>query len=282
MNGQRHSKEKAKKNGFYLALAVCLVAVGIAAWSTYDAVHGYLGTEGDTSSTVSVTASMTKQEEEDVRKGQSAVPGDDEDPETSRNATSREESSAPAKQTAGEVSQSDDKSSKPDEEDGSKAGEKETGTPVNAGALYEISTRMIFPTESGEIAKAYSVGTPVYSETMKDWRIHAGIDVKAEDGGAVRACGNGMVKESYTDGLLGNVLVVEHGDYLFYYCGLGENIPVKAGDIVTMGQEIGQVTAVPFESAEGAHVHLEVKRDDVFLNPQELLDSGEDSSSSEE
>ena len=42
MNGQRFSKDKARRNGFYLALAVCLVAVGIAAWSTYDAVHGYL------------------------------------------------------------------------------------------------------------------------------------------------------------------------------------------------------------------------------------------------
>ena len=38
MNGKRFSEEKTRRNGFYLALAVCLVAVGIAAWSTYDAV----------------------------------------------------------------------------------------------------------------------------------------------------------------------------------------------------------------------------------------------------
>ena len=41
MNGKRFSEEKAGRSGFYLALAVCLVAVGIAAWSTYDAVTSY-------------------------------------------------------------------------------------------------------------------------------------------------------------------------------------------------------------------------------------------------
>ena len=42
MNGKRFSENKARRNGFYLALAVCLVAVGIAAWSTFDAVQGYI------------------------------------------------------------------------------------------------------------------------------------------------------------------------------------------------------------------------------------------------
>ena len=41
MNGKRFSGENARRSGFYLALAVCLVAVGIAAWSTYDAVNSY-------------------------------------------------------------------------------------------------------------------------------------------------------------------------------------------------------------------------------------------------
>ena len=42
MNGKRFTEEKARRSGFYLALAVCLVAVGVAAWSTYDAVNSYV------------------------------------------------------------------------------------------------------------------------------------------------------------------------------------------------------------------------------------------------
>ncbi len=45
MNGKRFSENKARRNGFYLALAVCLVAVGVAAWSTFDAVQGYMSSE---------------------------------------------------------------------------------------------------------------------------------------------------------------------------------------------------------------------------------------------
>ena len=40
---------------------------------------------------------------------------------------------------------------------------------------------------------------------MKDWRIHAGTDLAAEAGEQVLACGNGIVRETYTDRMLGNV-----------------------------------------------------------------------------
>ncbi len=53
MNGKRFSEGKARRNGFYLALAVCLVAVGVAAWSTFDAVQGYMEAVGETSQTAS-------------------------------------------------------------------------------------------------------------------------------------------------------------------------------------------------------------------------------------
>ncbi len=143
--------------------------------------------------------------------------------------------------------------------------------PVNA-PMYEISGEMIYPLASKEVAKAYSSGAPMYSATMKDWRIHAGTDLSAESGEQVLACGNGMVKETYTDNMLGNVVWIEHGDYDFYYCGLGENFLVEPGDVVTMGQAIGSVTAVPGESADQPHLHLEVRRDSSYLDPQTVIE----------
>ena len=273
MNGKRFSENKARRNGFYLALAVCLVAVGIAAWSTYDTVRSYLTTGSDTPSSSQVQESGKA----------SAAPGpvtsgrvQDDDPEGPRTAATP----APAKQTVGSVTNRRTNNraeanvvSEPPVSSAPKGEEtlpEEPQIPVNA-PLYELSDELIFPLKSGEVPNAYSAGAPVYSLTMKDWRIHVGMDVKAEPGEQVLSAGNGQVKRTYTDRMLGNVIEIEHGDYEFYDCGVGENFLVKEGDIVTKGQAIGTVTAVPFEAAEEPHLHLEVRRDGIAIDPESIL-----------
>lgn len=282
MNDKRFSQEKNRRNGFYLALAVCLVAVGIAAWSTYDAVNSYVEP--------TQSQELVDQQEEEVREGQETLgnvdSADEQDGEgesakasSSQSEIDPDDPEAPrdssAQETAGEVTQSSDApedSSAPEESSSSQEETSQTQeVPTNA-PLYEISTEMIWPIEDGEALNEYSAGVPVYSPTMKDWRIHTGLDVAAENESPVLACGNGQVLETYTDSMLGNVVLVEHGDYLFYYCGLGENFLVQPGEVITMGQQIGVVTAVPFEAAEEPHLHLEVRRDGAALDPQAILD----------
>ena len=41
MHTEKQKKNKEKK-GFYAALAICVAAVGSAAWSTYDTVADFL------------------------------------------------------------------------------------------------------------------------------------------------------------------------------------------------------------------------------------------------
>ena len=274
MNGKRFSEEKTRRNGFYLALAVCLVAVGIAAWSTYDAVNSYTEPqsslsqqEGSSSTSSQVQAGILLEEEDGEGQGSSS----------SRSETSSKPSDDPeapqdssAQETAGQVTQETPEPSPAPE---SQPEQEETQEQVPATApLYEISQEMIWPIDGGESLNAYSAGAPVYSKTMKDWRIHTGLDVAAENESPVLACANGQVKETYTDSMLGNVILVEHGDYLFYYCGVGENFLVNPGDVVTAGQQLGVVTAVPYEAAEEPHLHLEVRRDGVALDPQAVLE----------
>lgn len=273
MNGKRFSKEK-RRGGFYLALAVCLTAVGIAAWSTYDSVTSY-------------TAPQSSQQEA----------ADPEDPEARKKVSQKEETS---KASASKAEPSPAPTPKPAEEESSQAQEaagepsptqepareepsqaessgKETVTPqetqVPANApLYEISAKFIWPVASRQVSQAYSAGAPVYSQTMKDWRIHTGTDLSAQAGEEVLACANGQVLETATDPLLGNLVTIEHGDFVFSYCGLGEDFAVSPGDTVAQGQVIGAITAVPQESAESPHLHLEVRRDQVCLDPQSLLE----------
>lgn len=269
MNGKRFSEKKSRKNGFYLALAVCLVAVGIAAWSTYDAVHSYVAPQGENSSA----------QQNDESKPESDI--NTEDPTALKKSAATPK---PAKQTNGTVtSKAEEKKTEsekpqitpvPTEEPESKVTAEPEQVPATA-PLYEISEEMMYPVAGEQVMKAYSAGAPVYSQTMKDWRIHCGTDFAAEPDEQVCACANGIVKSAYTDSMLGNVMIIEHGDYEFYYCGLGENFLAAEGDIVTKGQAIGNVTAVPEESAEQAHLHIEVKRDGVYLNPEEVLSGRE-------
>lgn len=276
MNGKRFSGENARRSGFYLALAVCLVAVGIAAWSTYDAVNSTIAPESTSSQLVSQQASEVRQGQEtdahpEDGEGQqpSATPqasgsaqegsshsAVNDDPEAPENTASA------AQETAGQV--------EPEPTQQPAESSQQEQVPATA-PLYEISTELIWPVEGGEALNAYSAGAPVYSETMKDWRIHAGLDLAAQSGETVTACGNGMVLSTYTDPMLGNVVVIQHGEYDFSYCGLGENFQVAEGDIVTQGQAVGTVAAVPGESADAPHLHLEVQRDGVYLDPEAVL-----------
>lgn len=268
MNGKRFSEEKTRRNGFYLALAVCLVAVGIAAWSTYDAVTSYTDPqsslsqqEGSSPASSQAQTGISLEEEDGEGHGNSSSRPSD-DPEAPQGSSAQE--------TAGQVTQQTPEPS-PAPESQPEQEEPQEQVPATA-PLYEISQEMIWPIKGGDSLNAYSAGAPVYSKTMKDWRIHTGLDVAAENESPVLACANGQVKETYTDSMLGNVILVEHGDYLFYYCGVGENFLVNPGDVVTAGQQLGVVTAVPYEAAEEPHLHLEVRRDGVALDPQAVLD----------
>ena len=283
MNGKRFTEEKTRRSGFYLALAVCLVAVGIAAWSTYDAVNSYAAnTESD---------QLLSQQAEEVRQGQETQEdSQEEDGEDITLSREEDQESSAAINDDPEAPREDEKvtetAGQPDQESSAaptptpqaaqepeEASESESVQQVPATApLYAISSEMIWPVSGGEAQAAYSAGTPVYSQTMKDWRIHTGLDVSAEAEAPVVACANGQVKETYTDSMLGNVVTVEHGDYLFYYCGVGENFLVNPGDVVSAGQQLGVVNAVPFEAAEEPHLHLEVRRDGVTLDPQAVLE----------
>ena len=46
---KHYEKRKTAKNskGFYIALSLCLVAVGVAAWTTFDSVNNFTAGEED-------------------------------------------------------------------------------------------------------------------------------------------------------------------------------------------------------------------------------------------
>lgn len=123
-----------------------------------------------------------------------------------------------------------------------------------------------------EIIKDFSNSVAVKSKTMNDWRVHNGVDFKAQEGDAVRAMQSGAVLAIYNNSLWGTVVEIDHGaGIVVKYCGLAEDCFVTASDVVEQGQVIGKIGLIPVEAADGAHLHIEVLKDGTAIDPFELF-----------
>ena len=129
---------------------------------------------------------------------------------------------------------------------------------------------------AGEEIFGYSMEALSYNQTTRDWRVHNGIDLAAEEGAEVYAAADGEVYTVYEDDSMGHTVVIRHADgYTTKYSSLAENVTVKAGDKVTMGQVIGCAAATAMvESTLGSHVHFSVTCYDEPMDPAQFLSLG--------
>ena len=140
-----------------------------------------------------------------------------------------------------------------------------SGKPANASTVQKVLYNLPLP---GEILESFSGNELVKSKTMNDWRVHTGIDIKAELGEKVGAVANGTVSKVYEDSKYGTVVEIEHADKVTsIYKGLTSAVAVKAGDKVELHQTIGVIGEIPFEVYGSYHLHLEMKKDGAFIDP---------------
>ena len=148
---------------------------------------------------------------------------------------------------------------------------KETSAKAEAKETKkELSFSM--PVE-GEISKDYAKDSLVYSETLKEWVTHMGIDIKAEKTTVVKAAESGTIKSIKNDPRYGLTVVIDHGDgYQTIYSNLLTSEFVVEGEKVEKGQSIGTVgnTAV-FEIADEPHLHFEILKDSIPQDPNSFL-----------
>ena len=126
---------------------------------------------------------------------------------------------------------------------------------------------------AGALGEGFSNETLVFSETMNDWRTHAGIDFLAEVGDVVCAIGGGMITDFYYDELTGHTMEITHPDgCISVYCGLSETVFAETGQTVMAGDAIGTVGEdLPFESADESHLHLEVIQNGRRIDPLSII-----------
>ena len=130
---------------------------------------------------------------------------------------------------------------------------------------------------AGEEIYGYSMETLSYNETTRDWRVHNGIDIAAEEGTAVMAAADGTVLSVTEEDTMGYSVVIRHdGGYTTCYASLQENVAVEPGDAVTVGQTIGYIgSSALLETALGSHLHFSVACQDVPMDPAAFLALGQ-------
>ncbi|MBQ9921083.1 MAG: M23 family metallopeptidase [Clostridia bacterium] len=138
--------------------------------------------------------------------------------------------------------------------------EEAENVPAQEKILYVVPV-------DGEIIKDFSNDSLVFSETMKDYRTHAGIDIACEYGCEVKCFTDGVIESFEKTPLNGMVLTVKHEDGLITrYCNLSGELAegievgsnVRAGDCVAYVGDSGIL-----ECAEPVHLHFEIEKNGV-------------------
>lgn len=257
-NKVKHESNKPKKNmGFYIALALCITAIGGAAWTTYSSVLDYQTPKEESSAQAESSKPDNAQANKNVSGLEYSKPESKVEASEKNTVTSSIESST---ESSEEVSEESSKSEAP-----------ESSQEVSETSK-KPETKFVKPLD-GKIIKKFSPENPIFSKTMGDWRVHEGIDIAADDGEKVRAYSDGIVRSVYNDELWGYSVKIEHTDGItMTYSGLSPTVLVKEGDSISCGDYIGAVFTIPSEIMDEVHLHLTAEKNGNIIDAQAVLE----------
>lgn len=231
--------------GFYITSAVCLSLIAIAIGVIYKASTNLISEIAyDTNTSISFATEQAKADKKDEA-----------DPRLTQTTTEKETT---VKQTT--TAPSTTKAPK----------EKTTLATTEEPTKADYgNTSYILPCED-EILKDYSP-TPVYDETMDDWRVHKAIDFTCEKGTPVYSVGNGRVTKVYADTSYGYCIEIDFGDFTGRYCGLEQGTTVKFDAVIKKGDTVGKTGDLPCEIGQEPHFHFEVLKGGKNVDPIDAI-----------
>lgn len=261
MKRYKHTQQKkaTERASFYIALSVCMMAVGLAVWSAYSTINANMD-EDDTyfsslsSGVAAVGQDMTGVTEPETQAATQPAP---------TTAPAAHETEGPENVRRFIISETEPP----------KAEEADRQAELNSlQAVLRVTDSLIYPVKSHSVIKQYSENS-VYNKTMQDYRAHTGCDFAADEGESVYAMCAGTVKNISVSELYGVIIEVDCGDFSVYYCGLNPDFVVDKGDEVISGDTIGTVGQIPSESADDSHIHIEIRVGDKLIDPLSVIDN---------
>ena len=254
----KEQKNATDRIGFYVALTICMVAVGLAIWSAYSTFGNEAKDDSD-----HYFASLKSTATQPVAQNMTGVTEADTSPATEAPTAAPTSASTQATERSKGFTLYDTETL-PAMEDGAQ-------DELSAmEAVLKVADSLIYPVKSGSVVKQYSENA-VYSQTMKDYRAHTGCDFAAKEGENVYAMCDGKVKNISVSELYGVIIEVESPGFSVYYCGLSNDITVEKGDDLSQGDAVGTVGQIPSESADESHVHVEIRVGKTLIDPLSVI-----------
>lgn len=241
-NSRKRKRSRKEKIGFYTAFSICLIAVCMAVYSTYNtiSVPGKINTNP-------TGATKTQQVNQIVTGVTEKLP------EPKLNST------IPL------ITAISDAPTEPAEP----ATQKSSGDALQT--LLSTDLTLTYPLKSNNIIREFSKDS-MYFKTLNVWKPHLGLDFAGELGDEVRAMSQGAVTKVFEDKMYGKTVEISLNDAVCIYSGLGK-IDVKEGDSIEANEKIGTVGAVPFEASDKNHIHIAVKINGNYADPLSFIEN---------
>lgn len=238
----RHAEKKKEKDKIAIALMLCFCVIALTSIFT---IRSSISKISDSSSNVPVSDRITTQQ----------PPGGTADGSHGQKAA-ESSVSVPTVDSLG-----NERDPIPPQTPGTAASPSDSmfRYPVNAPDAY--------------VTNVFSMDSLIYSVTLDQYMTHSGVDIEAPADTQVQAMADGTVTAVYVDDRYGNSIEIVHSpQFTAIYSNLSDAHMVETGDTVTAGQIIGGVgTTGLFESLESAHLHLELLKDGVYVNPMDYI-----------
>lgn len=141
-----------------------------------------------------------------------------------------------------------------------------TAEPTPSPAPYSPS--FIMPA-AGEITNGFDLDELQWNDTLGQWMLHNGIDIKAIAGTVVSASESGTIAAVYEDAMYGITIEISHPDgWTTRYSSLETMNLVETGQQISKGEVISSVgTSALAECNSGSHVHFELLKNGEYVEP---------------
>ena len=252
-------KEKIQKIMIISIICISIIIISLIAYSL-NASNSNQDIESDeiqesTSEFESASTEIGKSIEEAEEEYETASVSTDEENSTNNTANNTSTNSSSNNVASNTTKSEDEETTENEDEDTSSEEEVEE-------TVFEAPIK-------GEIIREFAIDSLVYSDTLKEWITHTGIDIQADKTSVVSAAAAGIVYAIKDDPRYGLTVIVNHSnDYQTIYSNLLTAEFVVEGEEITLGQTIGTVgNSAAFEISDDYHLHFELLQDGEYLDP---------------
>jgi murein DD-endopeptidase MepM/ murein hydrolase activator NlpD len=250
-NNRRKKRNRSEKIGFYTALTICLIAVCMAVYSTYNTVST------DDISAKDITATLPT-EAKPVNEVVTGVQETVTIPEISDDVPTIDTEGSDITQSVTE---------------GTSEEKSEIDEKTALETMLSTDLSLTFPLNSKNILRDYNENS-VYFKTLNVWKPHTGVDFNGELGEDVFAMCDGAVTKVYDDTMYGKSVEISINDAVCIYSGLG-SVNVSEGDSISSGDKIGTIGCVPFEANDPSHIHVSIKINGKYADPLSFVENNQ-------